>query len=80
MPGKKIDLVIPFSAPALDLVVAHGDRLFPQTPVVFTAVLDEQLKSLNLKSNVTDVLVKVDFRRVTGYSTENPSEDLSRGD
>jgi transcriptional regulator with GAF, ATPase, and Fis domain len=36
-----------FSAPALDWVIAHGDELFPQTPVVFTAILKEQLKTLD---------------------------------
>ncbi len=27
--GKKIDLVIPFSAPALNWMTAHGDEIFP---------------------------------------------------
>jgi len=45
-----------FSAPALDWVIAHGDEIFPQTPVVFTAILIEQLKTLDVRANVTGVL------------------------
>jgi ABC-type uncharacterized transport system substrate-binding protein len=42
-------------------MIAHGDEFFPQTPVVFTAVLEEQVKTLNLKANVTGVLADIDF-------------------
>lgn len=59
--GKKFDLIIVFSAPALDWVIAHGDEIFPQTPVVFTAILKEQLKRLDIKANVTGVLADIDF-------------------
>jgi len=45
----------------LDWVIAHGDEIFPQTPVVFTAILKEQLKRLNIKANVTGVLADIDF-------------------
>jgi hypothetical protein len=53
---KKFDLTIVFSAPALDWMIAHGDEIFPQTPVVFTAILREQLKTLDVRANVTGVL------------------------
>mgnify|MGYP001828381755 CR=1 FL=1 len=59
--SKKFDLIIVFSAPALDWVIAHGDEIFPQTPVVFTAILKEQLKRLDIKANVTGVLADIDF-------------------
>jgi DNA-binding NtrC family response regulator/ABC-type uncharacterized transport system substrate-binding protein len=59
--GKKIDLIIAFSAPALLWVTAHGDEIFPQTPVVFTAILEEHLESLHLKPNITGVLADIDF-------------------
>ena len=59
--GKKFDLVIVFSAPALDWVIAHGDEIFPQTPIVFTAILEEQLKKLDLNANITGVLADIDF-------------------
>ena len=39
--GKKIDLVIPFGAPALNWVIAHGNDIFPQTPIVFSGILQE---------------------------------------
>ena len=54
--SKKFDLIIVFSAPALDWMIAHGDEIFPQTPVVFTAILREQLKTLDVRANVTGVL------------------------
>ena len=59
--GKKIDLIIPFGAPALNWVVAHGDEIFPQTPVVFSGILQEQLKKLNLRDNIAGVLADIDF-------------------
>jgi transcriptional regulator with GAF, ATPase, and Fis domain/ABC-type uncharacterized transport system substrate-binding protein len=59
--GTKMDLIIAFSAPALIWVIAHGDEIFPQTPVVFTAILEEHLKSLNLKANITGALANIDF-------------------
>ncbi|MEX1351713.1 MAG: ABC transporter substrate binding protein, partial [Desulfobacterales bacterium] len=59
--GKKIDLIIPFGAPALNWVVAHGDEIFPQTPVVFSGILQEQLKKLNLSDNIAGVLADIDF-------------------
>ena len=58
---KEIDLVIPFSAPALNWVSVHGDEIFPQTPVVFAGILREQHKKLNLGDNFTGVLADVDF-------------------
>ncbi|HHP7236582.1 MAG TPA: ABC transporter substrate-binding protein, partial [Desulfobacterales bacterium] len=58
---KKIDLIIVYSAPALSLLITHGNDLFPQTPVVFSGILREQLKGLNLGSMVTGVLVNIDY-------------------
>ena len=58
---KEIDLVIPFGAPALNWVSVHGDEIFPRTPVVFTGILREQHKKLNLGDNFTGVLADVDF-------------------
>jgi PAS domain S-box-containing protein len=59
--NHKLDLVIPFSAPALSLVIGHHNDLFPQTPVVFSGTLREQLKGLTLSSLVTGVLMEIDF-------------------
>ena len=57
----KIDLVIPYSASALSLVIAHANDLFSKTPVVFSGVLREQLKGLNLGPMVTGVLADIDY-------------------
>ncbi len=59
--GKKVDLIIAYSAPSLSLVVAHGYDPFPRTPVVFTGILREQLKGLNIRPMVTGVLADVDY-------------------
>jgi len=59
--SKKIDLIIAYSAPSLSLVMAHNNDLFPQTPVVFSGILREQLKGLNLSPKVTGVFVDIDF-------------------
>ena len=57
----KIDLVIAYGPPSLSLVVAHSNDLFPQTPVVFSGILREQLKGLNLSPMVTGVLADIDY-------------------
>ena len=59
--SKKIDLIIAYSAPSLSLVIAHSNDLFSQTPVVFSGILQEQLKKLNLNPMVTGVLVDIDY-------------------
>jgi PAS domain S-box-containing protein len=58
---EKIDLIIPFAPPSLSFVIAHGNDLFPQTPVVFSGILQEQIKGLNLSPNVTGVLADIDY-------------------
>jgi len=58
---KKIDLIIAFAPPALSFVVAHGNDLFPQTSVVFTAIPRQQLKRLDLGPMVTGVLSNIDY-------------------
>ena len=58
---KKIDLIIAYSAPALNLVMAHRNDLFPQVPVVFSGILREQLNRLTLEPMVTGVLADIDY-------------------
>ncbi len=60
--NKKFDLIILFSAPALDWMIAHGDDIFPQTPVVFTAIFREQLKFVQDVISGLDDLVKKNLR------------------
>ncbi len=58
---KRIDLIIAYGALSLSLVIAHGNDLFPQTPVVFSGVPREQLKGLTLGPMVTGVLADIDY-------------------
>ena len=58
---QKIDLVIAWSAPPLNFVIAHGNDLFPQAPVVFCGIQREQLKRLNLSAKFTGVLADIDY-------------------
>jgi len=59
--GKKIDLVISWGTPAAEWASAHRNEIFPQTPVVFSGILKEQLKTLDLKAGVTAVPTEIDF-------------------
>ncbi len=57
----ELDLVITIGSPALQFAVDHGDEIFPLTPVVYAAVLPEELKQINLDGNYTGVQAEVDF-------------------
>ncbi|GAB6058476.1 sigma 54-interacting transcriptional regulator [Desulfonatronum parangueonense] len=59
--GVELDLVITIGSPALRFAVEHGDELFPLVPVVYAAVLPQELKQINLDENFTGVLAEVDF-------------------
>jgi PAS domain S-box-containing protein len=59
--NHRIDLVIPFGPPALSFVIAHSNDLFSQVPVVFSGILREQIKGLNLSPTVTGVLADIDY-------------------
>jgi PAS domain S-box-containing protein len=58
---KRIDLIIAYGSPALSLVIAHVDDLFPQIPVVFSGIPREQLIGLPLGPMVTGVLADIDY-------------------
>ncbi len=59
--NHKLDLVIPFSDPALSLVINHHNDLFQQTPVVFCGIPRVPLKGPTLSSLVTGVLLDIDY-------------------
>jgi hypothetical protein len=44
--GINIDLVIAYGYHALAFAAAHGDEIFPHTPIVFSAVLQNQLSRI----------------------------------
>ncbi|MDB4444515.1 PAS domain S-box protein, partial [bacterium] len=56
---------------ALEFAVAHGDEIFPQTPVVFSTVLETQLKHLKLKQNFTGSLLQIDYRGLLNTALNN---------
>ena len=60
--GKKIDVVIAVLGPSLQFALAHMEEIAPGTPIVFCGVDRRELDQLNLRSNVTGVVVKRDFK------------------
>lgn len=60
--GMKIDLVIANSRPALDFAVQYRDKMFPATPIVFTAIAASELEGQMIWPNVTGLTVPVGMR------------------
>ena len=56
------DLIVAMGAPAAAFIQRQRDLLFPDTPVVFTAIEQRRLKSSGLTSNDAVVAVTLDFR------------------
>ncbi|HET6646478.1 MAG TPA: sigma 54-interacting transcriptional regulator [Pyrinomonadaceae bacterium] len=59
---KKLDVVIAALGPSLDFALAHMEEIAPGTPIVFCGVDRSEMQQLSLRSNVTGVLVKRDFK------------------
>ena len=59
---KKLDVVIAVLGPSLRFALAHIEEIAPGTPIVFCGVDRRELEQLSLRSNVTGVLVKRDFK------------------
>ncbi|RPJ74606.1 MAG: GAF domain-containing protein, partial [Desulfobacteraceae bacterium] len=59
--ASRIDLVIPITGPALTFAVQHRDEIFPNTPLVFTAVLEDELKEIALPADCSGILADIDF-------------------
>ena len=59
---KKLDVVIAALGPSLDFALAHMEEIAPGTPIVFCGVDRREMQQLSLRSNVTGVLVKRDFK------------------
>jgi PAS domain S-box-containing protein len=58
--GKKIDLLIPVGDLAFSFLQAHGNALFPGSPIVFCAVVKQQLEALKPPPNSSGVVAWVD--------------------
>jgi PAS domain S-box-containing protein len=61
--GQHFDVIVVESPPALRFLLAHGDELFPGTPVVFCVMEERLIEGLTLKSNFTGVLAGFDFKK-----------------
>ncbi|MEJ2670941.1 MAG: ABC transporter substrate binding protein [Deltaproteobacteria bacterium] len=60
--GQKIDLLIPVGDLAFSFLQAHGNALFPGSPIVFCAVVKQQLEALKPPPNSSGVVAWVDVQ------------------
>jgi hypothetical protein len=54
-------LVVPFGAPAVNFLSRHRERLFPDVPILFSALDQRQLKNVRFGANATAVSVRLDL-------------------
>ena len=59
--SRPVDLIVAIGAPAATFVQRHRQRLFPKTPMVFTAVEQRRVQYEKLTENDTVVAVAHDF-------------------
>ena len=59
--SRPIDLIVAIGAPAANFIQRHRQRLFPATPMVFTAVEQRRVQYEKLTENDTVVAVAHDF-------------------
>ncbi len=59
--SRPVDLIVAIGAPAANFVQRHRQRLFPATPMVFTAVEQRRVQYEKLTENDTVVAVAHDF-------------------
>lgn len=59
--AKRIDVAIAVLGPALDFLLAHGDEVFPGTPVVFCGIDRRELGARPLPPHVTGILLQRAF-------------------
>ena len=60
--SQKIDLLIPVGDLAFAFLQAHGNALFPGSPIVFCAVAKQQVEALKPPPNCSGVVAWVDLR------------------
>ena len=60
--SQKIDLLIPVGDLAFSFLKAHGNTLFPGSPIVFCAVAKQQVEALKPPPNSTGVVAWVDVQ------------------
>jgi signal transduction histidine kinase len=59
--SRQLDLVVPIGAPAVKFVAQHRDRLFPNSPIVYTGADPRMLPPGLLQSNATLVTQRVNL-------------------
>jgi PAS domain S-box-containing protein len=59
---RRIDLLVVFDNPALDMLMSYRDDLFPGVPVVFAGISDFEQSMLTGRKRVTGVAEKQDVR------------------
>jgi len=60
--GRKLDLVIAVGRPALELLLPHGSKLFPNVPTVFITLDKSDLDGLDMRPDVTGVWTEVNIK------------------
>jgi PAS domain S-box-containing protein len=60
--GRKIDLLIPVSDLAFAFLQAHGNALFPGSPIIFCAIVKPQLETPKPPPNSSGVVAWVDVQ------------------
>ena len=58
---RPLDVIVSIGAPAADFVQRHRQRLFPTTPMVFTAVDQRRVQYSNLTGNDVAVAVNINY-------------------
>ena len=61
-----LDVIVSIGAPAADFVQRHRQRLFPTTPMVFTAVDQRRVQYSNLTGNDVAVAVNINYLSAFG--------------
>lgn len=60
--GRKFDLIVAVSTPALRVLLKNQPEIFPDTPVVFFVLDQRNVTGLNLGPNVTGVWGEINFK------------------
>ncbi|MBF0559416.1 MAG: hypothetical protein HQL08_11630 [Nitrospirae bacterium] len=73
--GKKIDIIITSDDAAYELMLKHGDELFPGIPVIFCGVnkfteADFQKLMRNIHPNITGVVEDVDIKKTVDIALQ----------
>jgi len=60
--GKNFDLIFALNPPALKLLTKNRAALFPNTPIVFLVLDQQNLKDIDIGPNITGIWGEVDYK------------------